>query len=409
MGALVGCSSGDDDGFGFAFGTTTGGTGNTPLGNGGLGIGATTGAGTGAPGSFDGGEIPLTQDQVTAIKHQACVGVAVEGESVPSVLQLVIDVSSSMNDRAPGSMDSKWVATRDALLEAIPGDGGSRPGLGASVAVGLLFYPNEVASVSERQQDVSACVNVDAMVPPARLGDAHGAQRALVRDALEQVQLQVSTPTHDAYRYAFEKGITPTNLPGQKFMLLITDGTPTLSLGCSNPSGHVSDVDPEPIVQEVTRVAKAGIRTFLIGSPGSEANRNWLSRAAQIGGTAPAGCSPDGPHYCHLDMTTAPDFSAALRAGLSSIAGQIAPCTYSFPDPPDGRAIDPNEITVILGSGGQSQLIVRDDIGDCSQGWQLTSQNEILLCPDTCAEAQEDPKTSLDVVFGCESPTEIPK
>jgi hypothetical protein len=274
--------------------------------------------------------------------------------------------------------------------------------------VGLLFYPNKMVTVSTTAQDVSACVQTSAMVPPAALGDAAGAQRALLRTALQQAQLQSSTPTHDAYRYAFEQGVSQVQLPGKRFIVLITDGSPTLSLGCMNPTGMLSDVDPEPIVGEVQRVHDAGITTFLIGSPGSEANRNWMSRAAQIGGSAPPGCSPDGPTYCHMDMTTAPNFADALKKGLETIAGVVTPCTYTFPSSATGT-IDRNKINVVLTASGQSQLVVRDDVGDCTQGWQLTANNEILLCKDTCAAAQMDPNISVDVVFGCESLQEPPK
>jgi hypothetical protein len=59
-------------------------------------------------------------------------------------------------------------------------------------------------------------------------------------------------------------------------------------------------------------------------------------------------------------------------------------------------------------SGNSSTLIVRDDVGECTKGWQLTPDNHILLCPDTCATVQADPMVNVDVMFGCESPTKPP-
>lgn len=411
---IAACGSSNDDpitigggpqatGGSIPIGQGTGGT-NVQVGSGGGTSTAGTSPGTGV---FDGGQLPITPEQVTSIKGSSCAGMAVEGETLPAVLELVVDVSSSMNQQARGTNMSKWVVTREALIDAVVGGNGS-PGLGASLAVGLLFYPNRMVTVSTTAQDVTACVQTSEMVAPAALGPATGAQRTLLREALEQVQLQSSTPTHDAYRYAFEQGISQVQLPGKRFVVLITDGSPTLAQGCQNPSGQLSDVDPEPIVAEVQRVRDAGITTFLIGSPGSEGNRNWMSRAAQIGGSATPGCSPDGPTYCHMDMTTAPNFADALREGLETIAGVVTPCTYTFPSTATGT-IDANKINVILSAGGQSQLVVRDDVGDCSTGWQLTAANEILLCKDTCAAAQSDPNLSVDVVFGCQSLQEPPK
>lgn len=368
------------------------------------------GSGTVIPGngSLNGGMQPLTKAQVDSIKNAACVGQAVEGESLPSVLELVVDVSSSMKNQAPGTNRSKWEVTRDALINAVPG-AASGGGLGAGIGVGLLFYPNTKATANASPVDITSCVNTSAIVPPALLGGSTGAQRTKIRDAIQQAVLQLSTPTHDALKYAFENGIQKTKLAGKRFMLLITDGTPTLSLGCVNKSGNFNGVDPEPIVEQIQAAADAGIKTFLIGSPGSEDNRKWMSRAARIGGTALPNCSDNGPNYCHMDMTTAPNFSDELAKGLATVAGAITPCNYAFPPPPSGQTIDANLINVILTSSSGSQLAVRDDQGDCTQGWKLTSNNEIQLCADTCKAVQQDPTVSVDVVFGCSSLAMPPK
>jgi hypothetical protein len=289
------------------------------------------------------------------------------------------------------------------LLDAIVGVNG--PGLPPNIAVGGLFYPNREVTVTKTSQDVTACVNTSAAIPIDRLGDQNGAQRSLLRSSIERVQLATSTPTDDAYRYALQNGILATDKPGNKFMLLITDGTPTLSPGCMNPAGRLTGVDPTPIGMDIANAySQYGVRTFLIGSPGSEENREWMSTAAFYGGTANPGCQVDGPSWCHMDMTSAPDFSAALRAGLARVIGALTPCNYSFPDPPDGEELDSSKINVIFRSStGQNQLIVRDDIGDCTEGWQLTSDHQIQLCPNTCSDVQVDAGGALDVVFGCAS------
>ncbi|MGC4093952.1 MAG: vWA domain-containing protein [Polyangiaceae bacterium] len=420
--AACGLTSGDDEGS-----NTTGTGGQAPVGFGGsnsglggasVGLGGSTlglgGAsslggtpGSGAANGFDGGLIPITPDQRKLITEPACAGFLTEAESLPSVLQLVVDTSSSMGQNAPGNAGmSKWDVTRDALRDAIVGVTGT--GLPAAISVGMLFYPNVVYDVQTTPQPLTSCVNTGAAVPIAELGPTGAAQRTLIGNRIAQVQLAVSTPTNDAYTYALDEQLLPSDAVGKKFMLLITDGTPTLLKGCMNPTGQLSDVDPTPIVNEVTRAAKEGIKTFLIGSPGSEANRTWMSRAAVIGGTALAGCNVNGPNYCHMDMTTAPDFSAALRAGLARVVGAVTPCTFSFATPPAGQTIDANNINVIITSTNQSSLAIRDDIGTCTEGWQLTADNEILLCPDTCARVKADSGAAVDVVFGCSSLTDIP-
>jgi hypothetical protein len=418
--AGCGVTSGDDDdGSANAGNTGNGKGGDAPVafggatqGSGGAGLsfgGATAsgGLGSGAANGFDGGILPITPDQKKLITDAACAGFLTEGETLPSVLQLVVDTSSSMRNRAPGSNNlTKWDVTRDALLDAIVGVTGS--GLPASVAVGVLFYPNVEYEVKSTPQDLNVCVNTAAAVPIDLLGPQGAAHRTLIGNAISQVQLAQSTPTADAFGYALDNQLLPSKAIGKKFMLLITDGTPTLMKGCYNPEGRLNDVDPTPIVDEVTIAAQEEIKTFLIGSPGSEANRTWMSRAAVIGGTANAGCNVNGPNYCHMDMTTEPDFAAALKAGLARVVGQITPCTFTFADPPAGETIDANNINVIINSAGQSSLVVRDDMGTCTQGWQLTADNEILLCPDTCSQVKSDSGASVDVVFGCGALTEVP-
>jgi len=420
-GLTAGCGlTGGDDGDSGGKGSENGG--QSPIGFGGasnqgdggalLMFGGSTASGgipgSGATNGFDGGLLPITPDQKKLVTESACAGFLTEGETLPSVLQLVVDTSSSMRNMAPGSNNlSKWDVTRDALLEAVVGvNGGS--GLPASVAVGMLFYPNVEYQVKTTPQPLETCVNTGALVPIALLGGQGAPQRTLIGTGISQVQLAQSTPTDDAYTYALEHSLLPTKAIGKKFMLLITDGTPTLQKDCMNPSGMLSDVDPAPIVEEITVAAREDVKTFLIGSPGSEANRTWMSRAAVIGGTAISGCNVNGPNYCHMDMTTAPDFAAALKAGLARVVGQITPCTFTFADPPVGQTIDAKNINVVINSAGQSSLAIRDDIGDCTQGWQLTADQEILLCPDTCAQVKSDSGASVDVVFGCESFTEVP-
>jgi len=236
-----------------------------------------SGNGNSSGGTFDGGSVPLTDDQVNAIRSQACASWNAEIESVPSVMQLVIDVSLSMKDPAPGNNRlTKWDVTRGALLDAVVGTSGK--GLPASMAVGGLLYPNMNAQRNSSPQDVNACVNTSAAVPIDLLGmrlDSKGngtGQRRLLADSINGAVLQAYTPTFDAYHYALENLLLPTKFPGAKFMLLITDGTPTLAEGCVGSTGGNNnlDVDPTPVVDEIERASKLGVRTFVIGSPGSE-------------------------------------------------------------------------------------------------------------------------------------------
>jgi hypothetical protein len=411
-----GCSSDSDEGGE----PPTTGVQPPPIAFGGSGGGGTVvsfaGAGTSAGGAsvFDGGTAPLTPEEAAIIRDDQCASWVTQVEVLPSMLQLVVDISSSMNQPAPGnSGQTRWDIARAALLETIVGVNGT--GLPANVTVGMLLYPGLQSSISTMEQDPGMCVNIDAMVPPEELGPPGSAQRDAIREGIENANLLQSTPTHDAYRYALEEALVPARFSGSKFMLLITDGAPTVSAGCSTASGQLEGggVESQPIVDEVQNAAdNHDVRTFLIGVPGSEPNRQWMSTAAVIGGTAPPGCfvngGPSGSDFCHMDMTTAPDFAEALRDGLNDVLGVVSPCSFSFAEPPDGQQIDPQKINVLLNDDGADTLIIRDDNGECGEGWQLTASNEILLCPDTCAAVQANPQISVDLTFGCRSFREPP-
>jgi hypothetical protein len=402
--SLLACGSSEGDGDG-AGANGSGGTKGGPV----L-IGGSTGTGAGK-GTHDGGLVPLTADEVDDITNAACTGWSAEGENLPAVLQLVVDVSGSMDDPAPGgNRRSKWQVTRDALSDAIDT-------LPASVSAGVLYYPNRDTGSSTTARPVNACVNVDEMVPIAILGNNGSAQRGALQSSLDDANTDSYTPTHDAYHHALKSSLEPFQAQANKFMLLITDGAPTMSLGCIGGSmggmmgggGGVVDAPTQPIVDEIKAAFGTGIRTFLIGSPGSEMSsegnmdmRPWMSKAAQEGGTAQAGCQVDGPNFCHLDMTQEPDFGQALVEGLATVVGQIIDtCTFAVPPAPDGQTVDPNLTTLIIESSMGATLALQDDKGDCGEGWRFNASGQVELCPATCEKIKGDASARVQLMFGC--------
>lgn len=396
----VACGGDGDDSGG------TGGMNNTDLGD---GI-STDGSNTGNPDfdSSEGGKVDLDAEDIQAIEEASCTGWAAEGENLPATLQLVVDVSFSMTEEAPGTNQSKWEVTRDALSQAIEE-------LPASVAVGVLYYPNGDVQFSADPQPIDACVDVDEMVAIQQLGEADSTQRNTLQQSLRDAETAGYTPTHDAYQYALNEGLVPYSGNGnQKFMLLITDGAPTMSEGCvsgDDQQGNVIDMPTQPIIDEIAGANDQGIRTFLIGSPGSEESaeetggdmRPWLSRAAVEGGTAADGCEVDGPNFCHMDMTQEPDFGAALRAGLAAIAGQVVDsCTFAVPEPPNNETIDRSLTNlVVTWDDGSASLYLPDNVGDCNTGWTFNDEGQVELCPSTCDEVKLDAGATVQLTFGC--------
>jgi hypothetical protein len=388
--AAVGCSSnnGGPDG-----GADSNASDDLAISTGGSGVSASGGSGTDVK---NGGAIALTADQLAAIRDQACTGESTEAEQFPAVLELVVDVSASMREPSPGGGGTKWDVTQQALLAALDG-------LADSVAVGLQLFPTSDAS---NGQTNPGCVDTSGNVPIAALGASGSGQRASLDNMLQGATLRLGTPTHDAYQFALEQGLGAYNGLGQRFMLLITDGAPTQLEGCGILNG-ANSVDTAPIIASVGDAAAEGVRTFIIGSPGSEESpsgdmRPWLSKAAFVGGTALVGCSTSGPDFCHLDMTQASNFSEALAQGLSSISAQVGNgCTFDVPNQTD---LNRSATSIIIEwGGGTADLILNQSSGACTgDGWIWNPTGQIELCDATCARVNEHPGAKVSVSLDCD-------
>jgi von Willebrand factor type A domain len=319
---------------------------------------------------------------------RACAGQTAGVETTPAVLQLVVDTSGSMNQGAPGTRSSKWIVTRRAMLDAIDE-------MPASTSIGVVFYPD--ASIDE----IPRCFDEEADVAIQQLEGDRSPQRQRIQRAFETQSPDGGTPTHDAYRYAFDQ-LAASDAVGSRFVVVITDGTPTFSLGCVG-TGLIEDpVDPTPLVGEASRSLERGVKTFVIGSPGSEGARESLSRMAEAGGTAAAGCSHQGPNYCHFDMTEEQDFATALTRALGTISGLALSCSYDIPQPGGGQVLDPAKVNVLFTPpGAATELIAQNAGGTCNEGWQYSENgSRVELCGSTCDRVRSS-DGSLTLEFGC--------
>lgn len=357
---------------------------------------------------------PLTDEELEALRDSACAGWSFEPELQPSVLQMVIDVSGSM-DLPPenGGTETKWVTTREALrdtVETLPG----------TISLGAVYYPNMDTQTNctggndpcdpGDPVDPGECVNLSTLVDVATLGPPGSTQRTTFADSLDSATPAGGTPTHDAYNIGFNE-LQASDAIGQRFLLLITDGQPTFLEGCSGSGFRVQPVDEQPIIDAIAAAREEGVRTFVIGSPGSEENastgddaRPWLSRAAMEGGTAEEGCTEDGPNFCHFDMSQETDFSGALRQALAAIIGQITSCDLNVPAAPEGQSIDPDKVNVVLTPFDEpAEVIARTEESECVDGWTYGGSAEtITLCEDTCLRLKENARSGIELFFGCE-------
>ncbi len=374
-------------------------------GAGGVGAG---GGGSAAPGGAGGvaGRTPELLPNAAGILMAQCARWSKQSLLLPSNLLFVVDRSASMACNPPPTTDSatceamplrasvdmpnKWEIMRDALRSALSA-------LPDETVVGLTYFSND-----------DACgVHSLPSVPLAKLDPR---QRAALRASLESVQPDGATPlvgaTVLAYKHLHASALEGS-IRGGKYVVVITDGEQ--SEACTDPAQCSSAADCARLLTEVEAPKAAGegvgIKTFVIGVPGSEPARSMLSALASVGGTARPSCDV-ALGDCHFDMTRLQSFGKALEDALGEIAGRRLDCELSLPSADDGE-LDPELVNVVHSpaSGGAPRVIPQDTRAPCddgADGWQYTSDgSRIRLCGATCEQVRADRGARLDVVVGC--------
>jgi von Willebrand factor type A domain len=365
---------------------------------GGGGSGGLAGAGNGTSEAGVAGADPLPPFDAESILRSSCFLSVGPAEVLPVNMLFVIDRSKSMacnpppitdsasceRDSKRASMDaaSKWEITQTALVETLRI-------LPEASRVGVSYFSNDDAC------GVQAAPNVE-------FNRNTTPQKDLIRTSLQRVTPGGSTPLVGATILAYQHVLDFKRsglLPGDSFVVLITDGKQSDACGDPARCTTAEDCTELLIKQEVPRAAApgVGIRTFVIGVPGSEADSRTLSRIAQAGGTARANCDPE--KNCHFDVSSGGDFSLGLRQALSSIVGQTLSCDVPVP------AGDLNLLNVLYKPQNRDRILVLQDTRDCdggANGWQFAeNKTRIRLCGDICSRVKADPGGQLSVVVGC--------
>lgn len=357
----------------------SGGTGGSSSGTAGSGMG-------GSDINFDGGTPPIDPDA-------ACLSETFGAQAAPAILMFQLDVSGSMNcaptdtvcatgDPMPGS---RWEVFKSKLQPAL----GQLP---STSSAGLMHYPTGKGTFSG---DPTGCV---PQVPDVALAPI-SSSLAAINTALAAIAPAGGTPTHDAMTAAY-KQLEAAQIPGNKYLVLATDGQATFCAGCDLFCTSAEMMtDNETLIMEVSAAAAKGIRTFVLGAPGSGPYRTILSRIAEAGQTsASMGCSNQGPNYCHYDMTTSPDFAAALEAALAAVGGATLSCAYDIPKA--NGSFDPGQVNVQLTINGQPTQIAQDK--SHADGWDYSADGkQILLYGKTCDDAKSALNGKIDILYGC--------
>lgn len=318
--------------------------------------------------------------------------------SDPPNLYFVVDHSGSMGELLPGSPYSKYENARIAISVMLRA-------VGHRVRYGAALYP--------------AFVNDDgcsAGLPifPVTAGDspkyaARGENGPELSELL--TRLGATSPSGGTPTAATLRALQPliTGLDGKKtYVVLITDGAPNCNLAlrcgvdacipniehlslngvacddsfnCCSPKVGAGDcVDADDSEAAVADYQMAGVDTYVVGMPGSEAYRSMLNRLATAGNTA----RPGNTQYYAVSDTD------ALTSALRSIGAQVAlSCDLPLSETPP----DPALVNVYF----DDQVVPKSD----DNGWQYQDETTIEFVGTSCDRLTSGDVLNVQVLSGC--------
>lgn len=313
----------------------------------------------------------------------SCSSSATTIERVPVVMEFLVDESVSMRDL------NKWKAAREALL-AMFAD--IRADADQATFVGIYLYPKNDKVPPRSLVDAAHYDDVVRAVNVGSPSGSHTPTAAALESAYRIVE-EFRPPT-DAGFFSDET---------KRVVVLFSDGRPTDGPErCQRLAAERYNSVPP----------KDPIRTFAIGigpfpQGGAAYDPVFMSRLAQNGGTARAGCDPratDPMEVCHYQITPGADVEAttnALTAAFDEIRALSASCEFHFKTNP---FTDLRDVTVtVTDADGNVTPIPKDD----TDGWSFdepANPSKIVLRGRSCSVTTGAPSGRVDVVIGCRPP-----
>jgi von Willebrand factor type A domain len=364
---------------------------------------ASIGGGGSGGGSADAGADSGPQACDSLVGLGECGNTTIAADIRTVNILLVIDKSGSMTDEPAGFEVNKWSAVKTALgraLGAVSGD----------VNLGLLLFPYSTVT-----QIPLVCHSDCCEVPEAGSAvnvDIDAGDRALptILDALDATSPGGGTPTAAALARAndyFKTGAGAA-LHGNNYVLLATDGGPncnsnnscgadrcTTNLDQQCDSGNCCKtaseacLDDAAVTQQIQALKGSGVRTFVVGIPGTENYSTYLDTFAQAGGAT----NPDAP----------PGYYAVSAAGgvqglvdvFAGITTQLVhSCTLALASNPPKL----DEVNVAV----DCQLLSPSSKDGSS--WSIdktTDPYNVVLAGPVCEQLKGSGARRVDVVYGC--------
>ena len=337
-----------------------------------------------------------------------CGGTHVEAEFRTVNMLLVIDKSGSMDDQPQGFSQKKWPAMRSAIATALGK-------VETQMNFGLVLYPySETQIPLDGCEDIGNCCSLATNGAGVVVGVQPGVVSVdQINAALTQTGPGGGTPTAAALAAALEYFTNGqgAGLSGNNYVLLATDGGPncnddllctaercTTNLDkqcdsgncCDDELGHMRCLDDDSVTTELQALRDAGISTFVVGIPGTEAYSEYLDSFARTGGVPAVGADHD---YYEVSAGSGVE---GLTSVFESITTQLVrDCSIALPETPSkldlvNVAIDCNVVPQNTDTG--------------TSGWdfdQTPEPTSVIVHGQLCDAIQQNGAERVDVVFGC--------
>jgi hypothetical protein len=282
----------------------------------------------------------------------------------PGNIIVVFDQSDSMGQAfkdADGgtSMLKKWQAAEQALVQAVTP-------IQNLLNLGAIFFPTGADSACTAAPITMTPPQIAIEPGPMFLTDFQGHFSA------PGWTLILGTPLRQGLDQANTALMNPP--AGQSAVVILTDGAPNCMYST------LAQVEP-PVQAMATR----GIKTYVIGLPGSAGASMILDGLAMAGGTM--------SYYSPSDPTD-------LQTQLATIASNtVDQCTITLNPPP----ADPNKVYLIVTDPQHPNGVEIPESPDGGgDGWILSADGTTAtLLGATCTNAKNGKYTSITFVYGC--------
>jgi hypothetical protein len=293
----------------------------------------------------------------------SCVKLDVEFDRLPPIVLLLIDQSSSMEEDFDAGKD-RWNTLRDTLLDP---DHSLLSTLQGEVRFGMVLYSSRNGSTGD-----TACPLLDSV--EIKL-DNFDSMLSLL-DGAEPID---DTPTAESV-VAVTEQLEAIDEPGQKFLILATDGEPDT---CAQPDaqnvGSQAIAAKEASIAAVTAAFAKGITTRVI-SVGDEVGADHLKALAVAGG----GGDQTAEAFTALNTT-------ALEDAFASIIGDARSCDFQLEG--SVNAADAGRGTVLL--DGQPLAF------GGANGWVMPDESTVRVQGSACDSLQNSATAAISMDFPC--------